>query len=280
MADMQTWSLLAAATIQAIDAEKDKARRDSLLKELETDILVTMEKQSRPTADYHLQTMKAFLLLRKGDEFRKEARDAFARAAKMNPGIGATADIILSLDISLNDVVDAERQAKDVLRRNRRAPLANYIMGSIALQRGDLNEAEAFLRRSISVEPPIGLALNDYAEVLRRRGDFNEAERQARRAVEVAPGLYVAWETLGSILLDKNGSLDEAEEFIKKACELSKDKDGKETDVRMLVSLARVQAARGDTMRAKATARRIRGRISSLTDFERQEFEELMKGVK
>ena len=280
LGDMQTWSLLAAATLQAIDAEKDKAKRDSLVKELETDIIVTMEKQSRPTSDYHLQTMKAFLLLRKGDEYRKDARDAFARAARQNPGVAATADIILSLDIALNDVADAERQAKDVLRRNRRAPLANYIMGSIALQRGDLNEAEAFLRRSVSVEPPIGLALNDYAEVLRRRGDFNEAERQARRAVDTAPGLYVAWETLGSILLDKNGSLDEAEQYIKKACDLSKDKDGKETDVRMLVSLARVQIARGDTMRAKATARRVRGRISTLTEYERQEFEELMKGVK
>jgi hypothetical protein len=33
-------------------------------------------------------------------------------------------------------------------------------------------------------------------------------------------------------------------------------------------------------MRAKATARRVRGRISTLTEYERQEFEELMKGVK
>ena len=278
--DMQTWSLLAAATLQAIDAEKDGKRRAKLVEELETDILVTMEKQARSSNDYHLQTMKAFLLLRKGEEFRKDARDAFARAARQNPGIGATADIILSLDIALNDVADAERQAKDVLRRNRRAPLANYIMGSIALQRGDFNEAEAFLRRSISVEPPIGLALNDYAEILRRRGDYDEAERQARRAVETAPGLYVAWETLGSILLDKKGSLDEAEECVKKACELSKDKNGHEQDVRMLVSLARVQIARGDKVRAKATARRVRGRISTLTEYERQEFEELMKGVK
>ena len=98
--------------------------------------------------------------------------------------------------------------------------------------------------------------------------------------METAPGLYVAWETLGSILLDKKGSLDEAEECVKKACELSKDKNGHEQDVRMLVSLARVQIARGDKMRAKATARRVRGRISTLTEYERQEFEELMKGVK
>ncbi|MBO7206929.1 MAG: tetratricopeptide repeat protein, partial [Kiritimatiellae bacterium] len=42
--DLQCWSLLAAATIQQIDAEKDAAKRSELQKELENTILPTMEK--------------------------------------------------------------------------------------------------------------------------------------------------------------------------------------------------------------------------------------------
>ena len=278
--NMQTWSLLAAAAMQQIDAEKDPKKKSALAQSLEEDILATMEKQARSPTDYYLQTTRAFVLLHKGEKFRKEARDAFARAARQHPGAVATADIILGLDIALNDVADAERQAKDALKSNRKAPLANYVMGSIALQRGDYQEAESFLRRSIDNANPIPLALNDYAEVLRRRGSLDEAERYARRTVESAPGLYVAWDTLATILLEKKSSLDEAEQCIKKACELSRDEKGREKDVRMLITLARVQKAKGDTLKAKMTARSVTRRLSELSEYERQEFEEFMKGVK
>ena len=280
VSNMQTWSLLAAATIQAIDAEKDVAKKAALTKELETDIIGTMEKQARDPSDYHLQTTRAFLLLHKGEKFRREARDAFMRVSKRNPAAAATSDIILGLDISLNDVVDAERQAKEVLRRNRRAPLANYVMGSIALQRGDWQEAEAFLRRAIDTENPLPLALNDYAEALRRRGNAAEAETYARKTVQTAPDLYVAWDTLASAILENKGSLDEAESCSKKACELSRDKTGRQTDIRMFITLARIQKAKGEMAKARGTARRVAGRISELSPYERQDFEEFMKGVK
>ena len=278
--NMQTWSLLAAAIMQQIDSEKDPKKKSELAKSLEEDVLAAMEKQSRSPTDYYLQTTRAFLLLHKGEKFRKEARDAFARAARQHPGAVATADIILGLDIALNDVADAEREAKEALKKNRKAPLANYVMGSIALQRGDYQEAESFLRRSIDNANPIPLALNDYAEVLRRRGSLDEAERYARRTTEVAPALYVAWDTLASIILEKKGSLDEAEQCILKACELSKDEKGREKDVRMLITLARVQKAKGDMLKAKMTARSVTRRLSELSEYERQEFEEFMKGVK
>jgi len=89
----------------------------------------------------------------------------------------------------------------------------------------------------------------------------------------------VAWETLGSVLMDANRSLDEAEAAIRKACQLSRDKSGKETDVRMLVSLVRIQVRNGDKEHAKVTVRKIRSRLGELSDFERKEFEEVSKGV-
>ena len=124
------------------------------------------------------------------------------------------------------------------------------------------------------------LALNDLAEALRRRGEYAEAERYARKAVKAAPSLYVAWETLGSILMDGGRDLDEAEACIRKACDLSKSKNGHEADIRMLISLARVQIKRGDKQHAKVSLRKVQGRIDELSVFERREFEEVKKRVR
>lgn len=278
--DMQAWSLLAAVTMQQADAAKDKKDKEKLMKELETLILPQMEKQARGPFDYYVQATKAFLLLRKGEDKRREARDAFAAAARARPDITATHDMVLGLDISLDDKVEAERHARMALRRNRNAPLANYVMGSLALGKGEFREAELYLRKAADAEKPVPLALNDLAEVLRRNRNYDEAEKYARLAVKAAPKLYVAWETLGSILLGADRNLKEAEECIKKACELSKGENGVNEDVRMLVSLARVQLKTGDIQRAKGTIRKVQNRINELSDFERSEFEDMRKGVK
>ena len=279
-ANLQAWSLMAAVTMQQIDAAKDEPTKAALAKELEDQILLTMEKQARSPGDYYVQTTKAFLLMRKGEAHRREARNALVAAAQDRPDIAATGDLILGLDISLNDTEHAERQARDMLRRNRKAPLANYVMGSLALQKGDYAQAESFLRRAADAPRPVALALNDLAEVLRRNKNYVEAERYARRAVEAEPRLYVAWETLGATLLDAKGNLDEAEAAVRKACELSKDKDGRDADVRMLITLARVQLARGDAIHGKTTLRMVQKRIDELSAFERSEFEELRKSAK
>ena len=278
--NMQAWSLLAAVAMQQIDAAKTDGEKSKLTKELENQILPAMEKQAGEQFDYSLMTTKGFLLLRKGADRRKEARDAFVAAARTRPDVSTTHDMVLGLDISLDDKANAEQHAKEVLRRNRKAPLANYVMGSLALGRGNHDAAEAYLRIAADAPQPVPLALNDLAEVLRRKANYSEAEKYARKATEKAPGLYVAWETLGAILMDANHDLDEAEACIRKACELSKDKNGNEADIRMLISLARVQVRRSDMHRARVTVRKVRSRIGELSDFERGEFEKIEKSVK
>lgn len=279
-ANLQAWSLLAAVSLQQFDASKDPAERAKLLKTVENVILPEMEKNAKDANDYNIQSTRAFLMLRQGNEKRKAARDMFAAAIKTRPDVQATQDIVLGLDISLNDTADAEFHAKEVLRRNRKAPLANYVMGSLALQKGKYEEAEMYLRRACDTAHPVVLAQNDLAEVLRRTKRLEEAERYARLAVRTAPELYVAWETLGSILLDAKGDLNEAEQCIVKACDLSKSESGKEEDVRMLIALARVQIAKGDRQRANMTIRKVKGRVKELSEFERGEFEELSKSVR
>lgn len=278
-ADLRAWSLLAAVTMQQSDASKDPAEKSAFDKELEDVILPAMEKQSRGPNDYYVQTTKAFLLMRKGAEKRREARDAFAAAARERPDIAATQDIVMGLDISLDDAESAERHARDVLRRNRNSPLANYIMGSLSLKRGENDAAERYLRKAADAKSPVVLAMNDLAEVLRRTKRYTEAERYARMAVNANPNLYVAWETVGSVIMDAGGDLDEAQRCIEKAVDLSK-VDGRSEDVRMLVSLARVLSLKGDKKMARVTLRKVQSRISELSDFEKREYDELMKNVR
>ena len=277
--DLRAWSLLAAVTMQQSDAAKTPEEKAVFDRELEDAILPEMEKQARGPNDYYVQTTKAFLLMRKGAEKRREARDAFAAAAKERPDIAATQDLVMGLDISLDDAESAERHARDVLRRNRNSPLANYVMGSLSLKRGDYDAAERYLRKAADAKSPVALAMNDLAEVLRRTKRYTEAERYARMAVKASPNLYVAWETVGSIIMDANGDLDEAQRCIEKAVELSK-VDGRNEDVRMLVSLARVLSLKGDKKMARVTLRKMQSRVDELSEFEKREYDELMKNVR
>ena len=278
--DLQAWSFLAAVTMQRWDASKDEKEKAALLKDIANRILPEMEKQATNPYDYYVQTTKAFLLMRQGEEKRRDARDAFVRAAQARPGSVAMQDIVLGLDISLDDKTSAERHAREVLRKNRNAPLANYVMGSLAIQKAQYAQAEAFLRTAADAPQPNVLALNDLAEVLRRTKKFDEAERYARKAIEKGPKLYVAWETLGVIFLDQERSLEDAEANIRKAIDLSKEGANGKEDFRLYTSLARAQVMRGDMKGARMSVRKVQSHLDELTEFERREFEEIRQSVK
>lgn len=278
--DLQAWSFLAAVTMQQYDGAKDPAEKERLIKEIQESILPEMERQSKNPYDYYLQTTKAFLLMRQGESKRREARTAFEMAARANPGSAVAQDLVLGLDISLDDRASAERHAREVLRKNRNAPLANYVMGSLAIRRGQFKEAEAFLRKAADAPQPNVLALNDLAEVLRRTDRAAEAEDYVRRALEKAPNFYILHETLGVMLLEQNKDLDAAEESIRKAIELSKNEKGGVEDLRLYSSLARVQVRRGDKKAARQSIRRVESKLDELTEYEKREFEEIRESAR
>ena len=278
--DLRSWSMLAAVTIQQVDAAKDEALKKKLTAELENDILPAMERAGAASENYYVQAVKGFLLLRKGAEKRREAREAFLAAAKARPDVAATQELVIGLDISLGDRINAETHARDILRNNRNAPLANYVMGSIALGDGRFAEAEVYLRKAADAPQPPPLAFNDLAETLRRLKRLDEAEYYARKTVKTAPKLAAAWDTLGAVLLDAGKELDEAEAAIKRACELSKSAEGGDGDIRMLISLARVHLVRGDKSQARVIMRKVLPHLDRLAEFERGEFEAIRNDVK
>ena len=276
---LQAWSLLAGVLLQQADQEKDEKAKRKIFDELENVILPRMESVASNPRDYFVQITRALVLMRKGNAFRKAARDALVLASAARPDIPATGDMVLNLDIALDDGESAERHARTILRRNRHDKLANYVMGSLRLKEGDYASAETFLTTSVGQSNPLGAAQNDLAEVLRRQQRYEEAEKYARGAVHTSPDLYVAWETLGSTLLDAKKNLEEAEKCVKKAIELSKEKSNIE-DIRMQITLARVQIAKGDFAHARGTLRTLRAHRGELSNYDRNQLETLLREAK
>jgi tetratricopeptide (TPR) repeat protein len=279
---LQAWALLSGVLLQEIDQAKDAAAKKSAFHELETVILPKMETIADSPRNYYLQMTRALVWMRKGKAHQKQARDALVVASRSRPDVISVGDMILNLDIALDDGESAETHARQLLRQDRTNKLANYVMGSLRLRAGEYSIAETFLRLSVSAERPLAAAQNDLAEVLRRLQRPEEAEKFARDATKTDPNLYVAWETLGSALLDQKKNLDEAETCVNQAIKLSKSDKNQIEDVRMYITLARVQLAKGDEQsraQARGTLRKIQKRQSELSKYDLGEFEKLQKAV-
>lgn len=248
--NLQAWAMLALLQIQQNQTE-----------EVEKVILSRMENIAGTADNYFIQITRAQVAMKKGKNFQRVAREAFIRASLLRPDITGVKDLILQLDIEMNDQSAAELHARQVLRTNRKHALANYVMGSLRLQEGEYGEAEDFLRRSVETNPT-SAALNDLAEVLRRIKKLDDAERFARESIKKTPDLYVAWETLGCILLEGSRNLDEAESAVNKALSLYKD------DVRIKITLARIQYRRGNIEKARETLSQVKARQGELTKFD------------
>ena len=280
--DIQAWTLLTHVKLQRADKLKEGPEKRKLMDSIEEDLSsIKALAAGDKDREFMYDSINAFVLMRKtGKEDALKARNSFDKIADSGRGSVHTGDMILTLDMRLDDKVHAEERAQKILDKNPDDSLANYIMGSLYLGREDYSRAERHLRKSVAGKRIALLAYNDLAEVLRRLKKYGDAEKFARKAVEVTPDLYVVHETLGAILLDAGGSDEEAERCIKKACELSKDANGRPSDVRMLISLARVQLKRGEKLDAKDNLRIVQSRADELTASENKEFQELLKGVK
>ncbi len=282
--NLQAWSMLCILQLQQGE-----------LQDVEKITIPKMEAIVGANDNYFIQVTKGQLSLAKFEAFRKTpeagkltpaamqtaslkflrpAREAFLRASILSPQVHGVKDMVLQLDIAMNDEEHALLHARQVLRTDRKNPLANYVMGSLRLKEGAYGDAEDFLRRSVEdPEKASSAALNDLAETLRRIKKMDEAEKFARQAVKKDPSLYIAWETLASILLSK-GSLEEAESAIKQAQKLDS------TDKRCLITLAKIYLRKGDMDRARMTVNSLKDAMSEFSPYDREELLQLQKEIK
>ncbi len=215
------------------------------------------------------------LIARAGQAMMREdpqtARDYFLRASRAQPNAVLLLERILRLDFELADRAGAEERARELLRLDLNNGLANYIMGSIALGRGQYVEGEDYLRRSVAARPTIA-NLNDLAFVLLRRGQIEEAEVRINQAFALDNQNYNAWDTYGSILKAK-GALEEAEMAFKTALRLHAD------DPRVHLHLAEIYALQDRRELAAEIVRTLRPQAQNLPAEERRRFEELHQQV-
>jgi len=249
--NIQAWGMLALLQLQ--------------LDEIDEVANITLKRMENLAGadNYYVQITRAQLFLRKGAAFRNQARESFIRASMLRPDILGVKDVILQIDMEMNDLESAEKHARHILRANRDHALANYVLGSVRLREGAYGDAEDLLKRCVSVEE-IPAALNDLAEVLCRIKKLDEAETFARRAVEKTPDLYIAWETLASILLEANKNLDEAEQMVEKALSLHSG------DARVKITLARIQFKKGDIESMRETIRQVKTQLDTLPPYDRE----------
>ena len=246
---VQGWALLASIVLQQADKAQTEEQKQKFLDEVEAEILPKMEASSKAQRDFFVQMTRALVLTRRGNdkETQKKTRAAL-ELAWINRPVVSVGTMVLDLDYRLLDRESAERHALQILRQDAGHAFANYVMGSLLMGKGNMKEAEAYLRTSVAAPHPLASAQNDLAEVLRQDKRLVEAEKYAREAKDTDPKLYVAWETLCATLLDRNKNLYEAEQCIQKAIELSEGKD-----IRMQLTLARVQLAKKDFVKARDT---------------------------
>src|SRR5215475_13254093 len=84
-----------------------------------------------------------------------------------------------------------------------------YQLGISAFQRGNVEIALKFISRSCAFPRAPAMWHRNHAEILDRLGDSEAAETAARLALQRDPDCASAWETLGTILIQR-GLLEES----------------------------------------------------------------------
>lgn len=251
-ANVRAWAMLAEVLVQ----QNETNRLEGVIRE--------MERLSGPDDYLVLVSRAQFEFLQRN---WRQARKYFRRAVRQRPGIALVREWTLRMDFLLGDKHSGEQSARDLLRIDRDNAFANYIMGSLLLERGRLEAAEDHLRHSLASRPSPE-ALNDLAVLLQQIGEYEEAESMARAAYQMNERMYAAWDTLGVILM-RRGKLEEAEKAFEQALSIMQD------DMRVYLHMAQLQMALGNTGRARELVNMLESRRAELPPMEQGELRDL-----
>jgi tetratricopeptide (TPR) repeat protein len=99
---------------------------------------------------------------------------------------------------------------------------AHYNLGGVLRQKGQLDEAMAHFRKAVEIQPEYSMAHYNLGEILRQKGQVDEAIAHFQRAVDIRPDYAEAHNGLGVALLRK-GRVDDALVHLRKALEIQPD---------------------------------------------------------
>ena len=226
--------------------------------------------RSLPGGAGHAALVAGESALKKGDV--DTARRQFERALTAHIADERVLRALVQLDLRERKPDLAERHARSLLAVNPRDALAFYMLGSIQLDRGDFDMAEASLRSSIR-QKKTPLALNDLSWLMARKGKFEEAETLAREAVAVGDKVSSFWDTLGVALL-RTGKYEEAEGALRKALGLGTTSPA--TDLHM----AELQILRGNPEEARSFLRKAENAQQRLSHEDREQLDVIRRRLR
>ncbi len=202
------------------------------------------------------------------------SREFFIQALRnaRTPHVVPLLDSILRMDHALADKASALRHAREILHRAPDHGFANYIMGSLALEKEDYLSAEDYLSRSLKSEPTSVFVLNDLAIAKLKLGKIDEAETLVRRSFETDDQIYAAWDTLGSVLMAR-GEIDKAAEAFDTALKLN------DKDLRVHLHIAQVHFQRGELEKSREIVRKLAAGADIFIGDDLREYEELARAL-
>lgn len=157
-----------------------------------------------------------------------------------------------ALAIQQGDLAEADRLCRRLLSVRPGDPEALHLHGLIAHRQGDGVAARSRLRQAVQTRPGVARFRNSLGVVLRELEEPREARAALRKAVALRPGFAGAWYNLG-LTCEDLGDHRSALEAYEKACDLASDMVAAH-DARGLVlqALGRLEEAREAFERAIA----------------------------
>lgn len=248
------------------------------LEALNTTTLPKLKSAAGTEDNYFVQIITAQLAERQKQ--LEKARTAYLRALQLKPEVHNLRTTVLALDIRLNDKASAARHAKQFLYQDRSLPLANYIVGALALHDGDPKRALSYLKIATdpSVTPPLPEAYNDLAEAYRQVGDWNAALATATHACKLSPNLSIARDTAAAALLELN-RYREAHAYLDEALEIEKRLRPTAPDPRLYITRARLYEKEGMPDLARVALAEAKKGYDNLDPTAKAEFDALAEKI-
>ena len=185
--------------------------------------------------------LAAAFLARRQVGFWSDTETLFRRAVEVTRQ-NYVAHTYLAVELHRKGEIDAAvEQLEAVARTGAAFADAEYTMGRIRTERGDLPQAAAAYRRALELEPAHGGALLELGRLLEARGARETALAHYREAVRLRPDDPALLNNLG-VILTREGRASEALEPLERACRL----DPAEPEPRNSLGVALLELGRAE----------------------------------
>ena len=153
------------------------------------------------------------------------ARDSFRKAVELDPQFAQARENLGLALLEQGDLAGAAEQLDRAIRLfgdREDAAYARYLRARVHTESGELKQAEAELRRAVTLRPAFPEAWSDLGQVREDLGDDKGALAALQRSVQLNPDGTVAQTRLGSLYL-RLGKPREAVPHLERAVRLSPD---------------------------------------------------------